>query len=44
METKENKNKYEAVLQGVATLCSEQPKESKKEDLGKQPAEAQPQE
>ena len=33
-----------AVLQGVATLCSERPKESKKEDLGKEPAEAQPQE
>jgi hypothetical protein len=44
METKENKNKYEAVLQGVATLCSERPKESKEEDLGKEPAEAQPQE
>ena len=42
METEENKNRYEAVLQGVATLCSERPKESK--DLGKQPAEAQPQE
>jgi hypothetical protein len=44
METEENKNRYEAVLQGVATLCSERPKESKKENLGKQPAEAQPQE
>jgi hypothetical protein len=28
----------------VATLCSERPKESKKEDLGEEPAEAQPQE
>ena len=44
MGTKENRHKYEAVLQGVATLCSERPKESKKEDLGKEPAEAQPQE
>jgi hypothetical protein len=44
METKEIENRYEAVLQGVATLCSERPKESKKEDLGKEPAEAQPQE
>ena len=44
MGTKENRRKYEAVLQGVATLCSERPKESKKEDLGKEPAEAQPQE
>jgi hypothetical protein len=44
METKENENRYEAVLQGVATLCSKRPKESKKENLGKEPAEAQPQE
>jgi hypothetical protein len=44
METKEIENRYEAVLQGVATLCSERLKESKKEDLGKEPAEAQPQE
>jgi hypothetical protein len=43
MGTKENRHKYEAVLQGVATLCSEQPKESK-EDLGEEPVEAQPQE
>jgi hypothetical protein len=44
LETKENRHKYEAVLKGVATLCSERPKESKKEDLGEEPAEAQPQE
>jgi hypothetical protein len=44
MGTKENRHKYEAVLQGVATLCSERPKESKTKDLGEQPAEAQPQE
>jgi hypothetical protein len=44
METKEIRRKYEAVLQGVPTLCSERPKESKKEDLGEEPAEAQPQE
>jgi hypothetical protein len=42
METKEIENRYETVLQGVATLCSERPKESK-EDLGKEPAEVQPQ-
>jgi hypothetical protein len=44
MGTKENRRKYEAVLHGVATLCSERPKESKKEDLGEEPDEAQPQE
>jgi hypothetical protein len=44
METKEIENRYEAVLLGVATLCSERPKQSKKEDLGKEPAEDQPQE
>ena len=44
MGIKENRHKYEAAVQGVATLCSERPKESKKEDLGKEPAEAQPQE
>jgi hypothetical protein len=44
MGTKENRYKYEAVLQGVATLCSERQKESKKDDLGEEPAEAQPQE
>jgi hypothetical protein len=44
MGTKGNRQKYEAVLQGVATLCSERPKESKEEDLGEEPVEAQPQE
>ena len=44
METKDNRHKYEAVLQGVATLRSEQPKESKMEDLAEEPTEAQPQE
>jgi hypothetical protein len=44
METEVNQNKYEAVLQGVVTLCSERPKESKADDLGKGPPKAQPQE
>ena len=44
MGTKENRHKYDAVIQGVATLCSERPKKSKEEDLGKEPVEAQPQE
>ena len=44
MDTEVNQNKHEAVLQGVATLCSERPKESKTDDLGKGPAKAQPQE
>jgi hypothetical protein len=44
MGTKGNRHKYEAVVQGVATLCSERPKETKKEDLGEEPAEAQRQE
>jgi hypothetical protein len=39
-----NQNKHEAVLQGVATLCSKRPKESKTDDLGEKPATAQPQE
>ena len=42
MGTKENRRKYEAVLHGVATLCSKRPKESKEEDLGEEPAETQP--
>jgi hypothetical protein len=44
MDTKDNQHKYEAVLQGMATLCSEQVKESEMEDLGEELAEAQPQE
>ena len=41
---RQNQNKHEALLQGVATLCSERPNESKTDDLGEEPAKAQPQE
>jgi hypothetical protein len=39
----DNQNQYEAVLQGVATLCSKRPKESKTDDLEEEPAKGQPQ-
>ena len=42
MDTEVNQNKHEAALQGVATLCSEQPKESKIDNLGKGPVKVQP--
>ena len=44
MDTEVKQNKYEAVLQGVATLCYERPKESNTDDLGEGPLKAQPQE